>query len=217
MSQSYGDTNDKPSCLRSPSLSNQQSNTLFCWLQNPHQDLAVEMLMRYCVPIPLTTPWSPLPVHSRSHFLAHKDGCRKVMGTKKDSDEWGKGGGQGRVVRDRAIGILLQPGPSQVGLTSDSPRTQICILGCWIATGKRASHTEAPACPQTAGYSRQSQGSVQWSPRGLAGNMGVDEGRRPPIRSVALTALASLWCSWGSHPHPNSIRLVPVQPWSGSS
>lgn len=92
--------------------------------------------------------------------------------------------------RDRAIGILLQPGPSQVGLTSDSPRTQICILGCWIATGKRASHTEAPACPQTAGYSRQSQGSVQWSPRGLAGNMGVDEGRRPAIRSVALTALA---------------------------
>lgn len=62
----------------------------------------------------------------------------------------------------------------------DSPRTQICILGCWIVTGRRASHTEAPACPQTTGYSHQSQSSVRWGPRDLARTQEwMGEGDRP--------------------------------------
>lgn len=81
----------------------------------------------------------------------------------------------------------------------DSPRTQICILGCWIATGRRASHTETPACPQTAEYSHQSQSSVRWGPRDLDGHTGTDEGRR-----------------WASHSCTNPLRMVSVQPWSGS-
>lgn len=130
-------------------------------------------------------------VISGSRWVA-KGGYRKLTGT-GDSGEWDKGGQQeGRWGR-------CPPKYSLKLARWDSPRTQICILGCWIATGRRASHTETPVCPQTAEYSHQSQSSVRWGPRDLNGNTGMDEGRRR-----------------ASHPCINSLRMVSVQPWSGS-
>jgi hypothetical protein len=166
---------------------------------------------------PSAPSWRPfLSVQGGSHTLAHSRSANYSLGIK--GSERGPGG-RGRRRRGRVSGwtTSILPDVQDTGsypAPQDSLRTQICILGCRIATGRRASRAEALACPWAAGYSRQSQNSVQGNPHDLAMNM-VTGGRKGKDKKIAPShfplwprPLKSIWDQPVSH-HPYQLHQLP--------